>query len=106
MDDLLKRETMMSTGMQNGIALPHAKTTAVDHVVAAVGISKEGIDYASLDKIPSRIFVLTLASKEHPHAYLQSMSEISRFLSKEDNRVKMIECITKIQLFDVLNIHM
>ncbi|HBG61205.1 MAG TPA: sodium:proton exchanger [Candidatus Omnitrophica bacterium] len=104
--DLLKRELMMSTGMQNGIALPHAKTIAVDHVVAAVGISKEGVDFASLDKIPSKIFVLTLASKEHPHAYLQSMSEISRFLSKEENRAKMIACTTRIQLFDVLSFHM
>lgn len=105
-EDLLKRESMMSTGMQNGIALPHAKTTAVDHVVAAVGISKDGVDFASLDKIPSKIFVLTLASKEHPHAYLQSMSEISRFLSKDENRAKMIACRTTIQLFDVLSLQM
>lgn len=101
--DLLEREAIMSTGMQDGIALPHAKTNAVSRVVIAVGISKEGVDFDSLDQKKSQIFVCTLASKDSPHAYLQSMSEISRFLAQEENREKLLSCNTTMQLYDVLD---
>ena len=101
--DLIDREETMSTGMQDGIALPHAKTNAVDHVVAVVGIKKEGIDFSSLDGQPAKIFVLTLASKENPHAYLQSMAEISRFLAENENRDRLLSCDTNDQLFEVLS---
>ncbi len=102
-NDLLSREEIMSTGMQDGIALPHAKTTAVNGVVTVVGISKEGVDFGSLDKKPSQIFILTLAAKDNPHAYLQSMSEISQFLGKEENRAKVLNCDTSTKLFTLFN---
>jgi Kef-type K+ transport system membrane component KefB/mannitol/fructose-specific phosphotransferase system IIA component (Ntr-type) len=101
--DLIEREEIMSTGMQDGIALPHAKTTAVNGVVTVVGLSKQGVDFSSLDKKPSKIFILTLASKDNPHAYLQSMSEISQFLGKEENRQKVLQCQTSSQLFTLFN---
>jgi len=101
--DLIGREEIMSTGMQEGIAIPHAKTTVVDHVMVSMGISKGGVDFNSLDKKLSKIFVLTLASKENPHAYLQSMSEISQFLGKEENRGKVLACDTSMKLFELFN---
>jgi len=102
--DLLERESMMSTGMQDGIALPHAKTDAVDKVMVAAGLKKEGVDFDSLDKNPSKIFILILACKKNPHAYLQSISEVSRYLAKEENRQKVLACETNMKLFDALNL--
>ena len=57
---LLVRENKMSTGMQHGIAIPHAKTDAVEDLVAALAIKKEGIDFDALDGKPSHIFIMTI----------------------------------------------
>jgi len=52
---ILERERKMSTGMQNGIAIPHGKTSAVDTLVSLVGLKPEGLDFESLDGQP-RVF--------------------------------------------------
>ncbi|MCK5581504.1 MAG: cation:proton antiporter [Candidatus Omnitrophica bacterium] len=104
--DLKDREAMMSTGMQDGIALPHAKTKAVIDLVIAVGISQQGVDFNSFDKKPSRIFVLTLIPKVNPQPYLQTMAEISKFLVVEKNRHKILSCETKADLFSLLSQHL
>lgn len=103
LEDLISREQTMSTGMQDGVALPHAKTEVIDRIATVVGISKQGVDFHSLDKKLSQIFVLTLACKNNPHAYLQSMSEISQFLGKEENREKVFNCDTSAKLFTLFN---
>jgi len=101
LNDLLERENNMSTGMQDGIALPHAKTDAVDKIIAAVGVKKTGVNFDSLDKKDSSIFVVTLAPKKSPKSYLQFMSEITGFLMQEENRRKVLECTTSQQLYQV-----
>ena len=85
-NDILRRESKMSTGMQNGIALPHAKTEAVEGLVAAVGIKKDGIDFTSLDKQPSFIFVAILSPTNKSGPHIQFLAEISKLLL--DNSVK------------------
>jgi len=102
--DLFDRESMMSTGMQDGIALPHAKSDAINKVMVATGVKKEGMDFDSLDKNPSNIFILIVASKKNPHEYLQSISEISRYLASEENRQKVLSCETNAALFEALNL--
>ena len=97
--DLLEREASMTTGMQDGIALPHAKTSAVRHLVSAVGIKKEGIDFDSLDKKPCNIFVITLAPKAYPEPYLEFMAEVTKFLMIEENRKKILSAETDMELY-------
>ncbi|HQP10570.1 MAG TPA: PTS sugar transporter subunit IIA, partial [Candidatus Omnitrophota bacterium] len=103
LNDLWKRESTMSTGMQDGIALPHAKTACVDHLTIAVGVSKTGVDFDSLDKKTSQIFILTLIPEKNPEPYLRIMSEISRFLISEKTREEILQCKTKTELFALLN---
>jgi len=103
--DLWEREATMSTGMQDGIALPHSKTPCVDRLTVAVGISQTGVDFTSLDKKPSKIFILTLIPQLNPQPYLRTMSEISRFLIVEKNRDDILNCQTKTELFDLLARH-
>ena len=103
LQELLEREAVMSTGMQDGIAVPHVKSTAVDQVAFAAGVCRRGVDFHSLDKAPSTIFVLILASKANPKEYLQSLSEICRFLADEPNRRQVLSCQTEGQLFSVLS---
>ncbi len=90
LNDLLERERIMSTGMQDGIALPHTKTDAVDRLVCGVGLHPEGVDFHSLDKEPSQIFIMVLAPKDNPGAYLQFMASVSRILSDKTRRAQIL----------------
>jgi mannitol/fructose-specific phosphotransferase system IIA component (Ntr-type) len=62
--DLLAREQTMSTGIPNGIALPHAKTSAVQELTVAIGIKKSGVDFDSALDDKTRIVILALAPPE------------------------------------------
>ncbi|GHU58985.1 sodium:proton antiporter [Spirochaetia bacterium] len=93
--DVLEREKSMSTGMQNGIALPHAKTDGVSEMAVAVGIKKEGIAFESMDGEPSRIFVMVASPKKAPGPHLQFLSAISAVLKDEFVREEIIDADTK-----------
>lgn len=101
--DLLEREASMSTGMENGIALPHAKSDAVNHLVCVVGLKKEGVEFSSLDGKPSKIFILTLSPSQTHEAYLQFMSEMSKMLINKDSYNKILSCEKNAQLYGVIN---
>jgi len=89
---VMEREASMSTGMQHGVAMPHARTDAVDKITLAVGLSRAGIDFDSLDGEPSKIFVLILSpdSTESPH--IQVLANISALLNSEETREKLLAC--------------
>src|SRR6056297_1269664 len=73
---LLERETQGSTGLEMGIAVPHAKTEAVDDLTLAVGISPEGIDFEAADGEKSQLFFLILAPPNQPGRHIELLSEI------------------------------
>ena len=83
---VFERERSMSTGMQHGIALPHAKTDAVEHLAAAIGIKRAGMDFKSLDGQPTKIIVLTLGPKSKPESQMQFLAGIGRALGDETRR--------------------
>ncbi len=82
LDAIWKRETVSSTGLENHIAIPHAKTDAVDDITIAIGINKEGIDFNSLDDLPAKIFVMLFVpeNKKGPHVML--ISEVALLLEE------------------------
>jgi Kef-type K+ transport system membrane component KefB/mannitol/fructose-specific phosphotransferase system IIA component (Ntr-type) len=77
---LLEREESMSTGLVEGVAIPHARTTAVSHLVCAIGLKPEGVDFDSLDGQPSRLFVLTLSPENAPAPHVQFMAGLGQAL--------------------------
>jgi len=105
LEDLMERESSVSTGMQDGVALPHAKTAAVEHLVWAIGIKKEGINFASLDNKPANIFVIILSPKEAGEPHLQFMAEISRFLMSRENREKLLSSRDNEELYQYIFSH-
>jgi PTS system fructose-specific IIC component/PTS system nitrogen regulatory IIA component len=78
---LREREAKMSTGIQNGIAIPHSKTDAIDRMYGMLGISRKGIEYESLDGKPVHLVMMILAppvqAEKHLHL-LQRMAELLR----------------------------
>ena len=72
------REDQCSTGLEAGIAVPHAKTTAVPSLTLALGIAPDGVDFEALDGKPSKVFFLMLAPPDKSGPHIEALSEIAR----------------------------
>ena len=73
-----EREEKGSTGLEKGIAVPHAKTDAVTSLKLAIGIAPEGIDFDAMDKQPSKLFFLLLAPPGQAGPHVEALSEIAK----------------------------
>ena len=89
--DLLANEQRTATGMQHGIAIPHAKTDAVDELVACVAVSRTPIDFDSLDGKPSQIFVMTLSPTGQTGPHMRFLAEVGRLLKNKKVRRAVLE---------------
>lgn len=96
------REKRMSTGMQNGIAIPHGKTDSVDCLVAALGIKRNGVDFGALDGQPSNIFVMTVSPDSRTGPHIQFLAEISRPLNDAAIRAKLLAATTREEVLRLL----
>ncbi len=89
LDELLKRESLGSTGLENGIAIPHALVDEVSEPFLALAVIKKGIDFEAADQMPTYILLLLLGSKNNPGAQLKILAHVCR-LVKETNFVEKI----------------
>ena len=92
LDDVIEREQYLSTGLENGVAIPHAKTDTVDELRLTFGISKEGIDFDSLDGQPATLVFLVLSPKDTSGPHIQLLARISRNLKREEIRNALLNC--------------
>ncbi len=83
---VLQRESMMSTGIGNGVAIPHGKTRLLDHLVASCGISRLGIDFDSLDGEPANLFILLVSPESLRGPHVKALANVSRLLKEESVR--------------------
>ncbi len=90
LNTVLDRESLGSTGIGNGIAIPHAKTDVVDHVCLVVGISRFPVDFDSPDGQKSRIFFLVLAPSKEASAHVELLASIARSCTSQVFR-RMLE---------------
>jgi mannitol/fructose-specific phosphotransferase system IIA component (Ntr-type) len=77
---IMKREQLGSTGIGNGVAVPHTKHVSVDRMVGTVAVSKAGIDFASIDREPVSILFLLVSPPDRPGDHLRALENISRHL--------------------------
>jgi PTS system nitrogen regulatory IIA component len=80
LETVLEREKLGSTGIGQGIAIPHAKTEQINDIVCALGISQNGIDFDSLDGEPVYIVFLVLAPTKSIGQHLKTLAKIARLL--------------------------
>lgn len=97
-----ERERRMSTGMQNGIAIPHGKTDSVDCLVAALGIKREGVEFGALDGEPSTIFVMTVSPNSRTGPHIQFLAEISRPLNDASVRAKLLAATSREEVLNLV----
>ncbi len=99
---VLEREAKMSTGMQNGVAIPHGKTDAVQSLVVAVGICKTGVKFDSMDGSPCTLFIMTLSPVKRSGPHIQFLAEISRLISQPAEREKLLAAKTSGEMYEIL----
>ncbi len=99
---VLEREDKMSTGMQNGVAIPHGKTDAVKSLVAAVGVQKAGVNFDSMDGSPCTIFIMTLSPVKRAGPHMQFLAEVSRLISQPAEREKLLAARTHAEIYELL----
>jgi fructose-specific phosphotransferase system IIA component len=84
--DIMAREKLMSTGIGDGIAIPHGKTAGLPEVLCAFGVKPGGIDFKSIDGMPSDIFFLIVSPEEDQTIHLKFLATISNLLQSQENR--------------------
>ena len=94
LSDVLEREKTMSTGMGHGIAIPHAKTDGIAETTVAVGIKKNGIDFDSMDGLPSQFFVLIVSPKKYCGLHVEFLAAVGSILGNEALRNAIINAST------------
>jgi mannitol/fructose-specific phosphotransferase system IIA component (Ntr-type) len=88
--DMLERERTMSTGLQYGIAVPHARTDGVRELYVAIGIKKDGVDFEALDGEPSRIFVAIASPKKKAEPHIRVLSALTGVLKDKALRSRLL----------------
>ena len=83
-EKLREREELGSTGIGNGVALPHCKLKGINQVVLAVATSAQGVDFGAVDGEPVRLFFMVLSPVKDPAAHLQSLAAISAGRTSSD----------------------
>ena len=87
---VLEREKIMSTGIGDGIAIPHGKSESVVKLVAAIGTQRRGADFEALDGEPAYVFFLLVSPANVSGPHIKALARISRLLKNDDFKKKLI----------------
>lgn len=88
---VLTRERSLSTGMENGVAIPHASVDGVDHVVACMGVVADpaGLRFESIDGKPTRIVALLIIPRAQKLLHIRTLADVARVLQRESVREQL-----------------
>ena len=99
---LLERERLGSTGIGDGIAIPHGKVQDLDELVLSFGRSTQGIEFDSMDGRPTHLFFLLIAPENSAGIHLRALAKISRLLKSSHFRQRLLKAETGEELFEVI----
>lgn len=102
LNDILAREEMGSTGIGKRIALPHAKTKAVDELIVTFGISRNGIAYNSVDDENVNIFFMFLCPESKAHEYLRVLARISRLVRENRFVENLLKATSNEEIIEII----
>lgn len=88
---IMEREALGSTGIGDGVAIPHGKMKGPGGVLVAFGRSRQGVDFDAVDGQPAHIFFLVLAPEDSASLHLKVLSRISKILRDPSFRKKLLK---------------
>ncbi len=100
---LLEREELGSTGIGDGIAIPHGKSSAITQIISGFGLSKQGIPFDSLDGKPAHLFFLLVAPENSVGTHLKMLARISRMLKNVNFRKKLLEADSQHEMYQIIS---
>jgi PTS system nitrogen regulatory IIA component len=99
---LLDRERLSSTGIGDGVAIPHGKLAGLPGLVAAFGVSKNGIDFDAIDQKPTHLFFALLAPENSAGVHLKALARISRLFKNPAFRKSILEAADAKAVYDLI----
>lgn len=100
---VMSREREATTGLENGIAIPHAKCDAVDRLRIAIGISEKGVDFEALDGKPSQLFFLMIAPSSEAGPHVQAIARIVKMIGIEGVREKLMKAGNAERVLEIID---
>ena len=100
LERLKKRETQGSTGIGNGIAIPHASVPGMKEFVLVLAVSKRGKHFEAIDKHKVHIFALILGPENQPKLHIQLLAQLSHILRDESVRIELANSRTQVALYE------
>lgn len=102
MSVLLERERLGSTGIGDGIAIPHGKLKDLDQLVLSFGRSTQGVDFESMDGKPVHLFFLLVAPENCAGIHLRALAKIARLLKNSAIRKKLGSVASREEIFSII----
>lgn len=99
---LLEREKLGSTGIGDGVAIPHGKLAGIPELMLAFGKSRTGVDFESMDGQPAHLFFLLVAPEESVGVHLKTLARISKLLKDSTVRQKLLDATDQNAIYQVI----
>lgn len=100
---LLERESLGSTGIGEGLAIPHGKSKEVNKILASFGRSLPGLDFQSLDGKPTHLFFLLIAPENSAGMHLKALAQISRLMKDQAFRKRLLEAKSADEIYSIFS---
>lgn len=102
LDVLLQREKLGSTGIGDGVAIPHGKIGDIQDLIVVFGRSRAGVDFESVDGKPAHLFFLLLAPENSTGQHLKALARISKMLKTPNFRKKLMDAKSTTDLYKAI----
>lgn len=99
---LIEREKLASTGIDQGVAIPHAKMRELASLIACVGRKREGVDFQAMDGRPTYLFFVLVAPENSTGVHLKALARISRLFRDPGFRARLLEAPDATALFQAI----
>ncbi len=96
------REMTRTTGIGQGLAIPHGKCTGVDDIVIAIGKPADAMEFEAIDQRPVRLVVLLASPPDKTSDHIQALAHISRLMTPEEFRDRIYDATTSDEIFELL----
>jgi PTS system nitrogen regulatory IIA component len=100
---LLEREAVGSTGIGNGVAIPHGKISGLEDILVCFGRSRAGVNFDALDNRPVHLLILLLSPADTAAEYLQALAWASKILRNSGKRQQLLDATTKEEITTLLS---
>lgn len=91
---LIEREKSMSTGIGNGVAIPHCSTSKVNSIITVMAFTPKGINFEAIDNEPVKIIILLIVPKDKLTQHIKTLANIAKMMSDSELREKLLEMKT------------